>query len=175
MRRAELSDDGATWTIPSERTKNHRPHLVPLPPLAQQVIAGAPQVQGAADLVFSRSGGPLGGYGKMKARLDAAMLAVARAEVGPGADFVLTPWRLHDLRRTVSTMMHEKLKVLPHVVEACLNHVSGHKAGVAGVYNVAQYRDEKRAALARWAAHVQGIVDRKPANVLAMPTRKRRK
>ena len=51
---------------------------------------------------------------------------------------------LHDPRRTVSTMMHERLGVPPHVVEAVLNHVSGHKAGVAGTYNVAEYRAEKQ-------------------------------
>jgi hypothetical protein len=38
----------------------------------------------------------------------------------------LKPWRLHDLRRTVATRMNE-LGVLPHVVEAVLNHISGHR------------------------------------------------
>jgi hypothetical protein len=40
---------------------------------------------------------------------------------------------------------------LPHVVEAILNHVSGHRAGVAGIYNRAVYSAEKRDALNRWA------------------------
>jgi hypothetical protein len=44
--------------------------------------------------------------------------------------------------------------VLPHVVEAILNHVSGHKAGVAGVYNRARYADEVREALKGWAEYV---------------------
>ena len=35
----------------------------------------------------------------------------------------------------------------PHVIEAVLNHVSGHKAGVAGIYNRSTYAAEKRAAL----------------------------
>ena len=58
----------------------------------------------------------------------------------------LQPWRLHDIRRTVATRIIE-LGVLPHVVEAVLNHISGHKAGVAGVYNRASYAAEKRQAL----------------------------
>jgi hypothetical protein len=48
--------------------------------------------------------------------------------------------------------------VLPHVIEAVLNHVSGHKAGVAGVYNRSTYAAEKRAALDLWAAHLQVLL-----------------
>jgi hypothetical protein len=65
-------------------------------------------------------------------------------------------WRLHDLRRTADTVMNDRLDVLPHIVEAILNHISGHRAGVAGVYNWAQYLVPMRAALERWAAHVEG-------------------
>jgi hypothetical protein len=44
------------------------------------------------------------------------------------------------------------------VVEAVLNHVSGHKAGVAGVYNKATYEREMRAALLLWAERLRSIV-----------------
>src|SRR5262249_61017440 len=64
-------------------------------------------------------------------------------------------WRLHDLRRTAATTMAE-IGVLPHIVEAALNHISGAKASVAGVYNRAAYAPEKKAALERWAAHIEG-------------------
>jgi hypothetical protein len=50
--------------------------------------------------------------------------------------------------------------VQPHIIEAVLNHISGHKAGVAGIYNRAVYAAEKRAALQRWADHVCSLVDR---------------
>jgi hypothetical protein len=46
------------------------------------------------------------------------------------------------------------LGVLPHVIEAVLNHISGHRAGVAGVYNRAAYFSEKRNALELWADRV---------------------
>jgi integrase len=165
MRRPELSEQGATWIVPSERTKNHRPHLVPLPPLARTVIASAPQLQSAGAFVFTYSGTPLSGFSRAKVKLDAAMLEVAREE-DPAAQ--LAPWRLHDLRRTVSTIMHERLGILPHVVEAVLNHVSGHKAGVAGTYNVAEYRQEKQTALARWANHIEALVNGQSAKVTPM-------
>jgi integrase len=72
----------------------------------------------------------------------------------------IAPWRLHDLRRTVSTRMHDDLGIPPHIVEAVLNHVSGHRAGVAGTYNRATYSKEKAVALTRWAKHLLAIVGR---------------
>ena len=65
--------------------------------------------------------------------------------------------RLHDIRRSVATGMAEQLGIQPHIIEAILNHVSGHKAGVAGVYNRASYDREKRAALDLWAREVERL------------------
>ena len=80
----------------------------------------------------------------------------------------MAPWTLHDLRRTESTRMHE-LGVEPHIVEACLNHVSGHRAGVAGTYNRAAYKSQKAAALDLWAHHIAVILAQTSgANVLSM-------
>ena len=55
-------------------------------------------------------------------------------------------WTIHDLRRTAATRMADS-GVQPHIIEAVLNHVSGHKGGIAGVYNRAAYEPEKREAL----------------------------
>ena len=60
------------------------------------------------------------------------------------------------------------LGVAPHVVEAVLNHISGHKAGVAGVYNRATYLPERRQALDLWGAHVAALVAGKAYNVVGM-------
>ena len=80
-------------------------------------------------------------------------------------------WVIHDLRRTASTRMHEVLGIAPHIVEAVLNHVSGHRAGVAGVYNRALYGAEKANALARYADHLASVIDGEPSKIIAMPTR----
>jgi len=61
-----------------------------------------------------------------------------------------------------------ELGVLPHVVEAILNHISGHKAGVAGVYNRASYAGEKRQALDLWAEHVLALAEGRAANVVPL-------
>ncbi len=139
----------ALWIIPAERTKNSRPHEVPLSPLALAILDAVPR-QAGRENVFGTGAAGFSGWSKSKARLDERIAAALGHEL-PG-------WRLHDLRRTAATRMAD-LGVAPHVVEAVLNHVSGHRAGVAGIYNRAAYREEKRTALALWAAHVAALVE----------------
>ncbi|MDA9490159.1 hypothetical protein [Bradyrhizobium sp. CCBAU 11361] len=90
------------------------------------------------------------GWSKSKAALDARILE-AQGEALPA-------WTVHDIRRSAATAMADRLGVLPHIVEAVLNHVSGHRAGVAGIYNRARYAEEMRDALERWSEHVAAIV-----------------
>jgi integrase len=163
MTRGELSDDGATWNLPGARTKNRRPHIVPLPPLARELLASVPN---DGNLIFTTTGTtPISGWSRMKRRLDALMER--------GVDAAIPPWRLHDLRRTAATGMAE-IGIAPHIVEACLNHVSGAKASVAGVYNRALHAEEKQVALERWAAHVEGMLAGRTAKVLPMRGRRAR-
>jgi integrase len=98
-------------------------------------------------LVFGEGEGGFQGWSRAKAALD-KRVGVAGTKV--------RPWRLHDIRRTVATRLGD-LGTLPHVIEAVLNHVSGHKAGVAGIYNRATYAREKREALNAWADHLQNM------------------
>jgi integrase len=154
LRRGELSAGGSKWSIPSDRTKNKKPHTVPLPTVAQAIIAAVP---GDQEIVFSTTGRtPPSGWSRSKARMDAAMLAIAREERG-GAKVTIPPWRLHDVRRTFVTSLVE-LGVPPHVVEVTVNHVSGHRSGVAGVYNRSELWDERREALERWSRHLLDLV-----------------
>jgi integrase len=146
MRWQELDLGAGLWRIPSERTKNHRPHEVPLPSLALAILEAVLRRPERA-LVFGEGQGPLQGWSKAKAALDRRLSK---------AGHVMAAWLLRDLRRTMATRMAE-LGVQPHAVEAVLNHVSGHKAGVAGIYNRALYAAEKRAALTLWCDHVVGL------------------
>jgi integrase len=151
MRHSELSDDGTVWTIPGERTKNRRIHVVPIAPLARDILASVPA---DGDRIFTTDGSTAVTIGsKIKARLDDSMKT--------------SGWRLHDLRRSCATGMAE-IGIAPHIIEACLNHVSGHKAGVAGTYNRAAYAAEKKVALERWAAHIEALIAGKPANVVPL-------
>jgi integrase len=140
---SEVDLQRAYWSIPRERTKNSLPHDVPLSKAAIEVLQSQPRREGR-QLVFGEAGGSFQGWSKAKVALDKRVL-----EGGSP----LSPWRLHDIRRTVTTRMAD-MGILPHVVEAVLNHVSGHKAGVAGVYNRATYAKEKRDALNLWANYL---------------------
>jgi len=147
---SEIDLDAALWSIGAARTKNGQPHDVPLSPAALSILRSLSR-QDDRDYVFGSRLGPFQGWSNAKAALDARIVEGLGSKKGGAA--TLSPWRLHDIRRTVATQLAEK-GVLPHVVEAILNHISGHKAGVAGVYNRASYAKEKREALNRWADFV---------------------
>ena len=129
------------WALPARRAKTAREHEVPLSRQAQQLIAALPRT---GPWLFGRRGkGAFSGWSRCKARLDRRL--------------GLAPWTLHDLRRSAATHMAEQEIAQPHIIEAILGHVSGHKAGVAGIYNRAAYRAEKVAALQRWADWLEGV------------------
>ncbi|MFC6026885.1 tyrosine-type recombinase/integrase [Methylobacterium mesophilicum] len=136
----ELDLEAGVWTIPAERAKNGRVHEVPLSEPAVAILRTCSMREGVPYLFGRNRTGPFSGFSAAKDRLDAAVQ-------------LRTPWVIHDLRRTLATGMND-LKVPPHIVEAVINHVSGAKGGVAGTYNWALYREEKREALDFWAAHV---------------------
>jgi integrase len=131
--------DGDLLTLPATRTKNHREHMLPLVPLA---LTQLPEQRLSREWVFGEGRG-FGGWSNAKAALD------RRAKLAK-------PWRLHDIRRSVATGLAE-LGILPHIIEAILNHASGHKSGVAGIYNRARYLGEMRSALERWAQHIASL------------------
>jgi integrase len=134
----EISDDLATLRLPGERTKNHRPHEIYLPPLAVTLLTSVKRIAGK--FVFGGIA-PVTSWSRMKRVLDAAMAKLAKQE--RGEDFTIPPFRIHDVRRTAATGMHA-IGIPPHIVEAVIGHVSGFKSGVAGVYNVANYESERR-------------------------------
>ena len=150
---SEIDFDHALITLPPERTKNWREHQIPLAPAALAILQAQSRRLNSddspRDLVFGHGARGWQDWSGSKANLDARIAAQSK----PIAD-----WRLHDFRRSMSTTMHERLGVMPHVVEAALGHVDGHRAGVAGIYNRAGYADLKRIALEKWADHVTSLV-----------------
>jgi hypothetical protein len=59
--------------------------------------------------------------------------------------------------------------IQPHIIEAVLNHVSGHKSGVAGIYNRSNYERDVRNALATWADHIISITTGTERKVVSFP------
>jgi integrase len=149
LRWSEIDFESALIELPGERTKNGREHLVPLVPAAVAILKAQPRRTNAdgtpREFVFGNGSCGWQDWSGSKEDLDARIEQRIR------------PWILHDFRRTMSTVMHGKLKILPHIVEAVLGHVGGHKADVAGVYNKALYLPERRRALESWTAFVLSL------------------
>jgi integrase len=150
---AELDLKAAEWRLPAPRVKNRRAHIVPLSPALLALLAEQPRMN-SSSLVFEGARGTTpSGFGKVKAKLDKAMLAAAEKEGRP-----LLHWTLHDIRRTVATGL-QRLGVRLEVTEAVLNHASGSRAGIVGVYQTHGWDTEKRAALDAWGARVLALAN----------------
>jgi integrase len=147
LRWSEIDFDRGAISLPPERTKNGRPHEIPMSHTVRDILVARKSSNGR-DFVFGRNKG-FSGWGKCKERLDAAI----EKKLGKP----MSGWVTHDLRRTFATRMAD-LGAQPHIIEACLNHISGHRGGVAGIYNRSLYTSEKAQALARWAEHISKLV-----------------
>jgi len=161
LRWSELNLADRIWTIPGARTKNKRDHILVLPRAFWEIVESVERRPGR-DFLFGYSDHGFSNWHDPKVALD------QRCGV--------TGWTHHDIRRTVATRMADSpppdgtgLGVKPHVVEALLNHVSGHKSGVAGIYNRATYRPEVKTALAMWADHVASITSGEERKILQFP------
>jgi integrase len=146
---------GDTIALPGERTKNRRPHTIPLSQAAHSIIAKR-QRHEDRDLIFGHATGQYNGWNYSMVALNKRIAEVTRR--------TLPHWTPHDLRRSFATHA-AGIGIQPHIIEACLNHVSGHKSGVAGIYNKAAYEPEKRTALERWAEHLLAVVEGRESNV----------
>jgi integrase len=137
----ELDLETSTWTIPAERTKNEKPHLVHLTEHAKAIIGKIPNT---GNYVFTSNGKtPFSGFSKSKKRLDEHS----------GVD----NWRIHDIRRTVTSGL-AKIGIAPHIADKILNHQSGTISGVAAVYQKHEYLEERTNALIVWDEHLRPLV-----------------
>jgi integrase len=138
-----------TWTLPKERAKNGVVHMIPLSDKAIEILEKLPRIANKGDFVFTFGRVAVQGFARKKIELDAAIAADIGAPIAG--------WTLHDLRRVVATNL-QKLGVRLEVTEAVLNHVSGSRSGIVGVYQRHDYADEKRAALSAWNERLAQIV-----------------
>jgi integrase len=171
----EISDDLMTWTMPGERTKNGVVHVVPLsapardllnellPDDANEAKRVLVELRAAGTLALPGAvGTPFGDWSQARRALDKAVMdARPKAAAASGTNAgPLVPWTLHDLRRTVATGL-QRLGVRLEVNEAILNHISGSRGGIAGVYQRHDWAAEKRTALDAWATHVLAIAEQR--------------
>jgi integrase len=153
LRWSEVDLDSALITLPTARTKNKRQHAVPLSIPALAILQSRPHAADR-DLIFGAGDRGFTSWSNSKRAFDSV--------VGE-----LPPWTLHDLRRSVATGMAD-IDVDPHVIEAVINHASGSKRGVAGIYNRSSYERQKRLALDRWGDHLLAAVEGGTSKIVPM-------
>ncbi|MEY3623284.1 MAG: hypothetical protein RLZZ407_843 [Pseudomonadota bacterium] len=150
QRRGEISNlkwsqidlDAKQLVIPAEKSKNGKPHVVPLSDFALNLLAQVPRFPNC-DWVFTTTRkSPISGFSKALRNI------LAQSET--------SEWRFHDLRRTASSGM-ARLGIAPHVVEKALNHISGTISGIAAIYNRYGYDAERREALDKWGEFLDGF------------------
>ena len=145
----EIDFERDVISLPVSRTKNKRPHRIPMSQMVRAILEARPRND--REFVFG-AGQKRGftGWSRAKANLNKVVK--------------IPSWRIHDLRRVCSTGMNE-IGIEPHIVEAILGHVSGTRGGIAGRYNYALYESQKANALNRWAESVAAIVEDRESNV----------
>jgi len=153
LRWPEIDLGSNVISLSAERCKNKRPHEVPISRAMAAILSSRKRIEGR-DLIFGKRVEPIAGWGWRKEHLDET--------IGNR----IAAWTLHDIRRSVATGM-ANIGIQPHVIEAVLNHQSGSKRGVAGIYNRSSYEAEKAEALRKWAVHVLAQVQKPGDGVTA--------
>jgi integrase len=154
-RRSEIGNlrwdeiEGDVIELPRRRVKNKQPRFIHLMAPARATLDELPRFIDCPFAFTTTGKTPVSGWSKAKRVLDQRI-----AELNGGQP--IAPWVLHDLRRTMASGM-QKQKVPLVVIEVCLGHVSGSRAGIVGVYQRHDFTDEARAALERWGRFVLGL------------------
>ena len=160
MRWSELSADMTTWTLPRERAKNDKAHIVHLAEPVRGILAALPRMKDCLFVFPAGTKNPISAYSAAKRAIDAA---VTKARTEAGLEPAEVPnWRLHDFRRAGVTAL-AGMGFAPHVCDRLLNHITGAIQGVAAVYQRAEFLPERKAALEAWAAHITTAAEGKPA------------
>lgn len=153
----EIDFEAATWTIPADRMKARRPHVVYLSQQALDLLVGLKTCAGSSPYILP------GRYETDKCMSDATLNRVitATVEKAQKEGRELPHFCVHDLRRTASTLLHEA-GFNTDYIEKCLAH---EQKGVRAVYNKAEYADQRRELLQAWA----GMVDAWIAGAKVIP------
>jgi integrase len=148
--------DAGIWTIPAELSKNGKEHKVPLSPLAVQILMELRGLTGERPYVLASQ------HKKLKPDAPYSERVLSRAVRDNADHWEIPHFTPHDLRRTAASIM-TGIGVPRLHVEKVLNHTL---SDIAEVYDRHDYFDEKKAALNRWADHLQTILANKRAKVV---------
>jgi len=147
----EIDAARRTWTIPAERSKSNRIHVVPLSRAAMDILELCRRLPGAnGEFIFPSPTQP-GQHLEAHAVTRAVARICQRLQIAPGSP--------HDFRRSgATTLTGEEYGIRRFIVGKVLGHTAQDGAAVTSVYDRNEYLAEKRAALEAWARHVAGLM-----------------
>jgi integrase len=156
---AEIDLGAKVWTVPSDRMKSGRPHVVPLSTEALEILGAAKAHTRGKGFVFPSLFLRPGEKRPRPLNKDAPYVAIRRAcerlKIPAGG--------LHDWRRTGATILTgEELGARRFVVSLLLAHNATEGAAVTGVYDRNTYLPERRRALEAWGQYVSNGVAERP-------------
>lgn len=132
----EISISGDTWTIPAEKMKMRRPHVVHLSKTASAVVEEMKQYNSAGRWLFPSARDASRPISDAAARVALRAMGFSKEEITP-----------HGFRALFSTWANEH-GANSDVIEACLAH---QQRGVRAAYNHAQWKNERKELLQEWA------------------------
>lgn len=140
---AEFNDEAGIWTIPAERMKMRRPHIVPLSRQVHALVGELRTITGAGRWLFPNFRRPAH--------------VMSSTTINRALEYMGYPsgvWTGHDFRATASTCLHE-MGYRPEVIERQLAHVEKSKTKAA--YNHAEYLPERRGMMQSWSDWIEAI------------------
>lgn len=139
----EIDFKNAVWRIPAERMKMKRAHLVPLAKQTIETLEKLKEITGCSEYMFPSL------HGSHKPISDVTLTKVLRT-IGYTGKAVVP----HGFRHTASTVLNEH-RFDYDVIERQLAHVEKNK--IRGIYNHAEYLDERRTVMQWYADHLDTL------------------
>ncbi|HBB6506889.1 TPA: tyrosine-type recombinase/integrase [Escherichia coli] len=147
-----------TWTIPSDRMKGSRAHVIYLPKQAQDILVGLQMCAGGSEYLVP------GRYNFRKPLSNAALNSLIDRTVkiiNEDGEHI-QGFTVHDMRRTASTLLHEA-GYPSDWIEKALAH---EQKGVRAVYNKAEYARQRAYMLQQWADMIDSWIDGKHTDLI---------
>ncbi|GCH62134.1 tyrosine-type recombinase/integrase [Escherichia coli] len=140
-----------TWTIPSDRMKGSRAHVIYLPKQAQDILVGLQMCAGGSEYLVP------GRYNFRKPLSNSALNSLIDRTVkiiNEDGEYI-QDFTVHDMRRTASTLLHEA-GYPSDWIEKALAH---EQKGVRAVYNKAEYARQRAYMLQQWADMIDSWIN----------------
>ncbi len=153
----EFDLEDRVWIISGERTKNGKPHKIPLTDKAMELVYKAIRLsaEGAPDSPYLFPGWT-GRKGLKRGTISIGKTAPHHALKRVTANTKLNRFNVHDFRKICATQMAE-LGVLMEIVSEILNHSVN--TVTARHYAKPSYLPQMREALELWSEHLMKIVE----------------